>query len=72
MVSKHRGDPVVRAVTILISKRLKGLLGKRLDRTAAKLASVALGATTSSRVARSKLSRKKSPKKQIGKKTKRP
>jgi hypothetical protein len=63
MVTKHRGDPVVRGVQILIATKLDELFGNRLDGTAATFASVALGIRTSARVSRSALSKRKSSKK---------
>jgi hypothetical protein len=59
VVDKHRGDPIVRGVHILISKRIDKLFGKRLDGTAATLTGAALGAETSPRASRSALSARK-------------
>jgi hypothetical protein len=58
MVAKHRGDPLQRGVLISIANKLKQTFGKRLDRTAAALASVALAVTIGARPARSALTKK--------------
>jgi hypothetical protein len=62
MVEKRRGDPVERGVHISIANKLIFIFGKRLDRTAATLASVALGAKIGVRPARSALTKKESEK----------
>jgi hypothetical protein len=58
VVSRHRGDPIVRGVQIMISVKLEETFGERFDGTAATLTSVALGAETSPRVSRSALAGK--------------
>ena len=63
VVKKHRGDPVVRAVQILIGSKLLEEFGQRLDGVAATLAGVALGADASPRASRSALTEPKPPKK---------
>jgi len=55
VVDKHRGDPVVRAVQILISDKMERLFGKRLDGTAATLTGAALATKASPRASRSAL-----------------
>jgi hypothetical protein len=59
VVERHRGDPIVRGVQIMISVKLEETFGKRFDGIAAILTSVALGAETSPRVSRSALTGKK-------------
>jgi hypothetical protein len=59
MVKRHRGDPVVRGVQILISEKLKKLFGADLDKIAATLASVALKKPTSVKITRSARKRPK-------------
>jgi hypothetical protein len=58
MVAKHRDDPIRRGVHISIANKLNYTFGRRLDRTAATLASVALGVKIGVRPARSALSKK--------------
>jgi hypothetical protein len=58
MIEKYRGDPVERGVHISIANKLIFTFGKRLDRTAATLASVALGVKIGVRPARSALTKK--------------
>jgi hypothetical protein len=58
VVKKHRGDPVVRAVQILIGIKLVEEFGQRLDGIAAPLTAVALGAEASPRASRSALTTK--------------
>jgi hypothetical protein len=58
IVERHRGDPIVRGVQIMISVKLKETFGERFDGIAAILTSVALGAETSPRVSRSALAGK--------------
>jgi hypothetical protein len=58
MVAKHRDDPIQRGVHISIANKLNYTFGRRLDRTAATLASVALGVKIGVRPARSALSKK--------------
>lgn len=60
MVTRHRGDPVVRGVQILIAQKLNELFGADLDKTAATLASVALKKATSIKITRSARKRRKS------------
>jgi hypothetical protein len=55
VVERHRGDPVVKGVQILIASQIEALFGNRLDGTAATLAGVALGAKASPRASRSAL-----------------
>ncbi|WP_148360637.1 hypothetical protein [Acidisphaera rubrifaciens] len=62
-ITNDRGDPVVRAVQADIAGQLYDLFGDRLDGTAATLAAVALGVTTSPRVSRSAFSRPKGARK---------
>jgi hypothetical protein len=59
IVERHRGDPIVRGVQIMISVKLEEQFGDRFDGTAATLTSVALGAETSPRVSRSALAGKR-------------
>jgi hypothetical protein len=59
IVERHRGDPIVRGVQIMISVKFKETFGERFDGIAAILTSVALGAETSPRASRSALARKK-------------
>jgi hypothetical protein len=59
IVERHRGDPVVRGVQIMIGVKLDEQFGERLDGTGATLASVALGAETSPRASRSALAERK-------------
>jgi hypothetical protein len=63
MVAKHRGDPVLRGVHISIANGVLIKFGKRLDRTAMTLASVALGVNVGIRPARSALTKK--PKRKV-------
>jgi hypothetical protein len=63
IVRRHRGDPIVRGVQIMISIKLEEQFGERLDGTAATLTSVALGAETTPRVSRSALTERNSTKK---------
>jgi hypothetical protein len=63
IVERDRGDPVERGVHISIAEKLKLTFGNRLERTAATLASVALGVKIGIRPARSALTRKAPPKK---------
>lgn len=56
MIKNNRGDPVVRGVQVLITAFLLERFGSRLDGTAAILAGVALGATTTPRAGRSAFS----------------
>jgi hypothetical protein len=58
IVERHRGDPIVRGVQIMISVKFKETFGERFDGIAAILTSVALGAETSPRVSRSALAGK--------------
>ena len=67
LVKKVRGDPVARGVQILTATKLEKLFGKRLDGTAATLASVALGVKASARASRSALSKTKPSKKAASK-----
>jgi hypothetical protein len=62
MIEKHRGDPVERGVHISIANKLFFIFGKRLDRTAATLASVVLGVKIGVRAARSALTKTKKEK----------
>lgn len=57
VVKRHRKDPIVRGVQILIAELLHEIFGKRLDRTATTLASVALDANASASSARSILTK---------------
>jgi hypothetical protein len=59
IIQNDRGDRVVRGVQIICAAQLIETFGKRLDRTAATLAAVALDAKTSERVTRSAFSRRK-------------
>jgi len=59
IAERHRGDPIVRGVQIMISVKLEETFGERFDGTAATLTSVALGAETSPRVSRSALAGKR-------------
>jgi hypothetical protein len=59
IVERHRGDPIVRGVQIMISVKLDETFGGRFDETAATLTRVALGAETSPRVSRSALAGKR-------------
>lgn len=59
IVERHRGDPIVRGVQIMISVKLDELFGDGFHGTAATLTSVALGAETTPRVSRSALAGKK-------------
>jgi hypothetical protein len=63
MVARHRGDPVVRGVQILIATKLEELFGGPMDGTAATLASVALDKKTSVKTTRSARKKRKSTKK---------
>jgi hypothetical protein len=58
VVDRHRGDPIVRGVQIMISVKLEEQFGARLDGTAATLTEVALDAKTSPRASRSALTKK--------------
>jgi hypothetical protein len=58
-IKNNRGNPVVRGVQIVIAAQLLKVFGKRFDRTAATLTSVALDKKTSERVTRSAFSRQK-------------
>jgi hypothetical protein len=58
MVEKHRSDPIERGVLISIADKLEFTFGKRLDRTAAAIASVALGTKIGGRPARSALTKR--------------
>lgn len=55
VVDRHRGDPVVRGVQIMIGHTIEEQFGERLDGTAATLTSVALGVVASPRASRSAL-----------------
>jgi hypothetical protein len=55
IVDRHRGDPIVRGVQILIGVKLEEQFGERLDGTAATLTSVALDTQASPRASRSAL-----------------
>lgn len=59
VVDKHRGDPTVRGVQILIGAGLERQFGKRLDGTAATLTGAALRAKASPRASRSALTKQK-------------
>jgi hypothetical protein len=59
VIQNDRGDRVVRGVQILCCSFLNEIFGKRLDRTAATLAAVALDAKTNERVSRSAFSHRK-------------
>jgi hypothetical protein len=63
VVKRHRGDPIVRGVQILISGQIDEHFGERLDGTAATLTSVALAVDTTPRTSRSALTRRKPQKK---------
>jgi hypothetical protein len=62
MVRRHRADPHVRGLQTMIAELFLAIFGKRLDRTAARLASVALDAKASASSARSTLTRKSTKK----------
>lgn len=59
MVDRHRGDPIVRGVQIMIGVKLAEQFGERLDGTAATLTSVALHVETTPRTSRSALTEPK-------------
>jgi hypothetical protein len=59
IVDRHRGDPIVRGVQIMIGVKLEEQFGGRLDGTAATLTSVALAAEASPRASRSALTERK-------------
>jgi hypothetical protein len=59
IVDRHRGDPIVRGVQIVIALKLEEQFGERLDGTAATLTSVVLGAETTPRTSRSALTERK-------------
>ncbi|MET4218174.1 hypothetical protein ABIB00_003391 [Bradyrhizobium sp. LB14.3] len=59
MVDRHRGDPIVRGVQIMIGVKLAEQFGERLDGTAATLTSVALDVETTPRTSRSALTEPK-------------
>jgi hypothetical protein len=61
IVDRHRGDPIVRGVQIMIGVKLEEQFGDRLDGTAATLTSVVLGAETTPRASRSALTGQKPP-----------
>jgi hypothetical protein len=63
IIGKDRGDRRMRALQILCAAQLINTFGRRLDGTAATLASVALGNRTSARATRSAFSRRKSAEK---------
>jgi hypothetical protein len=58
-VDRHRGDPIVRGVQIMIGVKLAEQFGERLDGTAATLTRVALDAETTPRTSRSALTEPK-------------
>ena len=62
IVERHRGDPIVRGVQILVGSQIEEQFGKRLDGTAAALTGVALDVKTSPRASRSALTSKQSRK----------
>ena len=68
IVERHRGDPVVRGVQILIAVKLEELFGHRLDGTAATLTSVALDKEATAKTTRSALKKEKSKQKGAGQK----
>jgi hypothetical protein len=55
-VRRHRGDPVVRGVSIVVGNYLMDRFGSRLDGIAATIASVALGKPATARAVRSAFS----------------
>jgi hypothetical protein len=63
IVERHRGDPVVRGVQILIAVKMEELFGDRLDGTTATLTSVALGKEATAKTTRSAFKKQKSKKK---------
>jgi hypothetical protein len=66
IVERHRGDPVVRGVQILIAVKMEELFGDRLDGTTATLTSVALGKKATAKTTRSAFKTQKSKKKVKG------